>query len=195
MRSSYRANRYGPLFAALVRTHRPRNVVEFGCLEGYSTHHILRALEANGGSFEFRVFDLFEDYPFRHAEYAKLVRLFPEVRFTRADYYGSAGLFEDGSIDLLHIDVSNTADTFRTFVSDYFRKLKNGGIAILEGGSAERDEVAWMVAYGKPRIAPFLAGLRGRHEFVVIEAFPSVTLFRRVEPAATGREIDPEHSR
>lgn len=179
MHSSYIKNNFGELFTSMVKVYKPTNILEFGCLEGYSTSAILEGLKFNGKSFKFQAMDLFEDYPFHHANFGDLVKKFPEVDFVRADFYKSDHLIEPQAIDFMHIDVSNTALTFQVFVEKYFSKLKPGGIAVLEGGSKERDEIEWMNKYKKPKIHPYLQTLRGKFEFLVITPFPSVTIFVR----------------
>lgn len=177
MRSSYIDNNYGELFKALIRVYGPKKVVEFGCLDGYSASFILQGLKENSQPFNFQVFDLFEDYPYKHGNFAELKNEFPEIEFQKADYYKSSGMFPDNSIDFLHIDVSNTKEAYETFIKEYYPKLKTKGIAVLEGGSNERDLCEWMVKYEKPKINPFLKTLQSEFNFVVLEPFPSITIF------------------
>lgn len=179
MRSSYIDNNYGELFKALVKMYQPKAVVEFGCLDGYSSSFILQGLKENGQSFNFKVFDLFEDYPYKHGNFTELKNQFPEIEFQKADYYKSSNMFSDNSIDFLHIDVSNTSESYETFINEYYSKLKTKGIAILEGGSNERDLCEWMVKYEKPKINSFLKTLQGKFNFIVLEPFPSVTIFTK----------------
>ena len=49
--------------------------------------------------------------------------------------------------DLLHLDISNTAETIQTI----YKKYPNSKI-IFEGGTLERDNVEWMLKYNKSKI-------------------------------------------
>ena len=177
MHSSYIENNFGELFTTLVKLYKPTNILEFGCLEGYSTNAILEGLKFNGKSFKFRAMDLFEDYPFHHASFSVLVQKFPEVDFIKADFYKSDHLIAQQTVDFMHIDISNTAVTFQVFMEKYFGKLKPGGVAVLEGGSRERDEIEWMNKYKKPKIKPYLQSLAGKYNFITFSPYPSITLF------------------
>ena len=179
MRTSYRDNNYGQLFTAIVKTYRPRTVVEFGCLDGYSTLGFLRGLEANGQPYSFKVFDLFEDYPYKHPKFQVIKKRFPKAKVLKGDYYAAAKMFEKESIDLLHIDISNTGQTYQVFLDQYYPLLKKGGVAILEGGSKERDNCDWMVKYKRPKIQAVLKKLKPRFSFIVVERYPSVTIFTK----------------
>ena len=81
------------------------------------------------------------------------------------------------AVDYLHVDVSNNGGTFRTVFDQWSHKVRQ--IILLEGGSAERDNVAWMHQYQKPAIGPALADLRRAHpdwSFTTLEPFPSLTI-------------------
>ena len=81
------------------------------------------------------------------------------------------------AVDYLHVDVSNNGGTFRAVFDQWSHKVRQ--IILLEGGSAERDNVAWMHQYQKPAIGPALADLRRTHpdwSFTTLEPFPSLTI-------------------
>lgn len=179
MRSSYIENNYHLLFASLIKIYHPRNVVEFGCLDGFSAGAIFQALNDNGGDYQLRVFDLFDDYQFNKPDLKQLISIYPSINFIKHDYYQSATLFADQEIDFLHIDVSNTADTYQYFIDHLFSKLKTGGLAILEGGSVARDNCQWMVDYQRPKINDYLKTLGADYSYVVLEPHPSLTIFTK----------------
>ena len=177
MKSSYIQNHFGDLFKTLVKINKPKKIIEFGCLEGYSASCILAGLKENGGPFDFTVYDLFENYAYNHAEFKPVSEKFPEIKFIKMDYYKSELALSKESVDFMHIDISNTGETYRLFTQKYFPLLSPGGIAVLEGGSMERDNYEWMVKYNKPKIVPFLQSIKGKFNFIVLEPFPSVTVF------------------
>ena len=175
--SSYRANDYGALFYALVRTHRPRLVVELGTYMGYSALHMAAAIRDDVSMAMTPIFciDMWDQYPHRHcsrqdarsADWPATV----DVRFPQADVTDpvTAYAFQDGSIDLLQA------------VFDAWRwKLSPDALVIIEGGSAERDRVEWMVKYGKKSIRDWLASeyVSSNFTWVTLDPFPSVTLMR-----------------
>ena len=64
------------------------------------------------------------------------------------------------------------------FIKHYFKKLKKNGIAILEGGSKERDEVQWMKKYNKIKISDTLMKIKAKnYNFINIGKMPSITIF------------------
>jgi len=50
---------------------------------------------------------------------------------------------------------------------------------ILEGGSADRDSVEWMVKYQKPMIQPILQKYSNSVRIDVLEDYPSITLISK----------------
>lgn len=178
LNSSYRRNNFGEVFEALAFTQRPRTTVEIGVLEGYSAYHLGKYSE------KLILCDLFEKFQFHHAEYKDICRKFPEAHVARMDFYRDhdemATSSLAGEIDLLHIDIANTGDTYRHFRDHYLPLLSERGLAILEGGSKDRDEYWWMKAFKRPPIQAALDEFRAAGiSFHVIEAFPSLTIVRK----------------
>ena len=79
-------------------------------------------------------------------------------------------------VDMIHIDIANNGDTYEDAIKHYLPKLSPTGIMILEGGSAQRDEVEWMVKYNKPQIYPILQKYSQIYNIKTIGSFPSITL-------------------
>ena len=50
---------------------------------------------------------------------------------------------------------------------------------VLECGSEERDNIEWMVKYGKPKIQPVLKKYNNDVIITVLEDFPSLTLIKK----------------
>ena len=98
------------------------------------------------------------------------------------DFYKGFENYEDGTIDILHIDIANNGDVYQFGVENYLNKLSVCGIMILEGGSSARDNVSWMTKYGKRPIRDFLDKLKSENSEVrvdVVDVFPSMTLISR----------------
>lgn len=177
LQSSYRKNNYGEVFEAIAFLSRPKITVEVGVLEGYSASHLAKYSE------QLVLVDIFDEFAFHHADRSDIEKKFPQSNIIHMNYYDfradNAGPFESG-IDLLHVDIANTGDTYRHFLSEWYPCLSEGGIAILEGGSEERDGYWWMKAFKKPPIRAALDEFREAGiQFHVIEAFPSLTIVRK----------------
>lgn len=172
--SSYSKNHYGEIFQAISFLQKPKLTVEIGVLEGYSASHLEKYSE------KLILCDLFDKYPYKHADWADISYKFPEALIRSFDFFEDQNYFDEASIDLIHIDIANTGDTFRHFLKEYYSKLVPGGIALLEGGSEERDAHWWMKAFNKPPIIQALAEFATEGiNFHVLELFPSLTIVRK----------------
>lgn len=173
LNSSYRKNNYGEVFEAISFIHRPILTAEIGVLEGYSAFHLNKYTE------RLLLIDLFEDCHFKHAQKQDIKEKFPLAIVMQLDFY-EAMPGEINHVDLLHIDIANTGDTYRTYLKEYYPNMPKGSITILEGGSEERDNYWWMKAFNKPPIRAALEEFKQAGiQFHVIEAFPSLTIVRK----------------
>lgn len=178
--STYKDHGYGRFFYALARAIRPRFCVELGVLHGFSLLAVAAALRDNGAG-SIRGIDLFEDYPYRHAQQAHVENhiracgLVDWSGITRGDALFAHDRYKD--LDYLHVDLSNDGDTYRFAFRHWAGKVRQA--ILLEGGSAERDQVDWMVKYGKPPIVPAIDEIRRAYPdwtIVVLEPYPSLTV-------------------
>ena len=60
------------------------------------------------------------------------------------------------------------------------KKISENGIIIMEGGSNERDNVAWMNKYNKPKITPILKKFNSQYNIMTIGTIPSVTFIKNL---------------
>jgi hypothetical protein len=192
--SSYKDASYGSFFYALVRVLRPVRVVELGTYFGYSGLHMTAALRDNTrtGS-EITMIDLWDEYPYRHCSAEETRSHFARnalldiaecaVNFINADAYDAASRFDGGSVDLLHIDISNDGDKMAEIVPIWEQKLSPSPNAtlLIEGGSIERDRIEWMPKYHKAPLRPWLEGpwVSERFSRMTLDPFPSITMLRR----------------
>jgi hypothetical protein len=75
-------------------------------------------------------------------------------------------------IDLLHLDISNDANTIADLRTKCCTQLTQGKHILFEGGSIERDSVEWMRKYNKQpinSIRPFI-----QYE-IIADKFPSIS--------------------
>lgn len=144
IQSSYHKNDLGRTLYDLVLELKPKKIVEFGVLNGYSTVCMAMALDELGQG-KIYAYDLWEKYRYRHGKLADCMwevmsrGLGKYVEFRYGDFWG----WEPEKFDLLHLDISNDGKTIKKAM----RKLKGNGVLVFEGGSAERDSVSWMKKY------------------------------------------------
>lgn len=184
MRSSYAENNYAEVFKAIIDGFKPEVCVELGVLDGYSTMAIALALECNKrGSL--RAIDLFEGYQYKHG-YMDVVQgkleeygLEKIVTLHRGDAFEAAASFNDNTVSLLHVDLSNTGDIFNTIMEQWDPKMVTGGIILFEGGTEERDQVEWMVKFNKTLIKPAIETnkiVEEKYIFATYFRFPGLTM-------------------
>lgn len=180
LQSSYAVRGYGSLLYALIRVLKPLRAVEIGIFQGFSLLSAAAALRDNGVG-QIAGYDLFDAYPYRHAGKDQVSRQIVASgleRWVTLDKCDEADVHEQWqTADYLHVDVSNTGDTYRRVFAQWSRKVRQ--VILLEGGSSDRDNVDWMRQYDKPAIAPAVAELTRAYpgwSFTVLQPFPSLTI-------------------
>lgn len=190
MRSSYKQNNYGEVFYELVIKLRPKLIVELGILDGYSTVHLAEGLK-NNKCGRIDAYDLFEDYPFKHSNYSEIVEKYKEIeclKIFKADAFTVHDRYENDSVDILHVDLSNDGSTIRKIMQLWNDKITEEGIIIFEGGSYERDQVDWMKLYNKEPIRDELLNnfiVRSNYTYETYTAFPSLTVLTKMKREQT----------
>ena len=154
MESSYAKNNYGEVFEAIVDAFKPNTIVELGILNGYSTFHLSKRLNFWGRGKIF-AYDIFEDYPYHHAKYEDVKNIFADnsaVSIQKKDAWEVAADYSSNSVELLHVDLSNTGETVRRIMEQWDSRMVQGGVILFEGGTDESDLVEWRVKYNAPSI-------------------------------------------
>ena len=190
--SSYIQNHFGNVFYSIVRSERPKFLVELGSYQGYSALHMAMALRDNKDiESELHLVDLWDSYKYRHCSLASTVENFRKndllsvenctIRFKNQDAYEIAAGYVDDSIDLLHIDISNDGASLVRCLSSWHQKLRLDATLLIEGGSGERDQVEWMTEFAKAPIQSYLESswFSDHYHAVTIQSFPSLTIARR----------------
>ena len=175
IKSSYKKYGYDKVFKTLCYCLNPKLIVEFGILQGYSldcfVNYSNASIEAN---------DLFDDFPYNAADRTFIENRYKGVsnlKINKKNFYESVNDYVDNSIDILHIDIANTGDTYDFAIKNYLPKVK--GIMVLEGGSEERDNVEWMLKYDRPKIQPVLKKYSSSVIITVLEDYPSLTFIKK----------------
>lgn len=185
LKSSYNTANlsYQHMFTTMVATVRPKLIVEFGILNGYSLKAFADAVDKERCKID--AYDIFEKFEGNGAKKDVITDMFKDydnIKIDELDFYHGYKKYDDGSIDILHIDIANTGDVYKFCIEKYLDKISSNGIIVLEGGSAERDEVSWMQKYNKTLIVPYLNKLkRERNDLIihVLDVFPSMTIVSR----------------
>jgi predicted O-methyltransferase YrrM len=155
--SSYTDNNIGSTLYDIVKKNKPKKIVEFGVLYGYSTVCMAQAIKDNGiGHIE--AYDLFEEYKYKNGRKdvvehnLKFYNLSDFVTLNKGNFY--EWIENPTEFDLLHFDISNDGDIIELVKSKLSKKIEEGSIVIFEGGSENRDKVEWMVKYNKNKMYP-----------------------------------------
>jgi len=172
--SSYNKNNIGHTLYNLVLELKPKKIIEFGTLNGYSAISMAMALHEIGEGGKIICYDLWDSYPYKHSTIEKTKSFINE--FSLLDFIElkqmniNDWVVED--FDLLHLDISNDGKT----VTDVFNRVKSkieiGSTMIFEGGTEERDNIEWMLKYNKTPIN----SIKKEINYIVLnEDFPSIS--------------------
>lgn len=170
---------YLDFIAGLTHVSQPKYIVEFGILNGHSLQ-----IFADSGA-RVNAYDIFEEFNGNHADLPTMqdkFRDYSNVTIGHGDLFQMCDQFGDDSVDLLHIDIANNGDVYQYCLDNYVHKLSKHGVMILEGGSAQRDQVYWMKKYNKPAILPTICRAQERESPYHIQTYgemPSITVVRR----------------
>src|SRR3990167_3000934 len=203
IRSSYIANNYGELLRQYVIAFQTSSFVELGVLDGYSTLHIAEGVKwlHKYRNYETKLdaYDLFDDYEYKHGSFDEVSNMLYEknvsqyVNLQQGDAYKVHENYPDIEIDeagdpckgieFLHIDISNTGKVIHDLMELWHPKIGYRGVILIEGGSEERDNVAWMKMYKSPSIKDEIASnsiINKYYMYGTYFQFPSITmLFRK----------------
>lgn len=171
--SSYKENDIGQTLYDLVMEHKPKKIVEFGVLHGYSTVAMAQALKELGRGV-IDAYDMWGKYPFKHStmgETASNIANYGVSEYVNL-LYGDLDTWLENpeDFDLLHVDISNTGDTIKKLHEVLKQHIAKGKIVVFEGGTYERDTVEWMEKYQKPKM--YDAGVPYR---IINSDFPSIS--------------------
>jgi predicted O-methyltransferase YrrM len=143
--SSYRANDLGKTLYDLVIKYKPKKVIEYGTLNGYSAVAIAMALEENGQG-KLYSYDLWGKYEYKHTSMDVAWKNVKKYGLSHRVVlqYGDFWRMRPQKCDMVHFDLSNDGLKVQKAIS----KLKEiSPVIVFEGGSIERDNVEWMKTY------------------------------------------------
>lgn len=179
MKSSYTVNKLDEIISMITFVKNPKKIVEFGILNGCSLNSFIKNSSV---TCKIYAYDIFEKFNGNSADYEKTVKKYKDcenVIINRGNFFDIVDNFQNNSIDILHVDIANDGDIFKFCIDNYFNKIKEDGIIILEGGSKERDNVHWMKKYDKTPINPYIESLKNNYNIHTVNDFPSITLISK----------------
>ena len=171
-RSSYNSTlTFGDFLNGLLFITKPKKVIEFGILDGYSLEYFAKTEATVVG------YDIFEEFNGKSppANIKKRFEKYKNVIIEYGDFYNKYTEIPICSVDIIHIDIANNGDVYRFAVEHYLPLIRKDGFLILEGGSKRRDKVEWMEKYQKQPIQTYLKSL-GNDKYKIIGTFPSITI-------------------
>jgi len=177
--SSYKQHNYDSVFKALVFSLRPKKIVEIGVFNGFSLESFM---DSSDEDCQIYGYDLFEEYKYKHKRFNSIQKKYETHKNVSIDLMDFQEVYkhhEDNSIDILHIDISNNGEIYRFAIDNYMPKVSKGGVMLLEGGSVERDNCQWMKDFKFPKIMPELEEIKKKHNVLVLEPHPSLTIIRK----------------
>lgn len=150
--SSYRIHDLGRVLYDIVLELKPKKIVEFGTLHGYSAIAMAMALHKlkDGHIISYDLWDKYEYYDKNH--HGSKGQVQDDIdKYKLTEYITLAdGDFKNciaEPFDLLHVDINNDGKVIQDLA---FKTRHKEGLVIFEGGSRERDLVPWMQKYNRP---------------------------------------------
>lgn len=180
--SSYAKNNVATYFTEIIKSERPLVVVEFGVLNGYSTIAMALAMKENSIPGHIHAYDLWDKYTFNSANKESTQKNIEQFGVSEFVTLGDCDFVEwlsgPHAWDILHLDISNDGDKLLTAYETLKGYHANSGRLILfEGGTEERDEVAWMKKYNRRKMHP-LKELGKVPYSIVCSEFPGLSCVR-----------------
>lgn len=173
--SSYRENDLGQTFYNLILEKKPKKVIEWGTLYGYSTVAMAMALDELGEG-HITGYDLFEKYPYNHSTMERTQAnidtydVSKYITLVQGDF--NEWIKNPEPFDLLHVDISNHGDTIKQLYEAVKDRIAAGAVVVFEGGATgDREQIPWMVKYGFPKISE-----SGVPYTVIDGRFPSLSM-------------------
>ena len=170
--SSFKENDLGQTLYDLVLDIKPKKIIEFGALNGYSTVAMAMALQKLGRGV-IQSHDLWDTYEFKNA--TKRETIFNVKAYGVEEYvefyYSDFWKWKPEKCDIFYIDISNDGD----IIERAYEKMKDyADYIVFEGGSVERDNVEWMTKYNKKKISECSV----KYD-IINNDFPSISIYQK----------------
>jgi hypothetical protein len=158
IRSSFELNNIGESLYRKIVELNPSRVLELGVLHGYSSHIFFQSLAFLGGPRTLISIDLFDDYLYNKCDLKTYSSNLVDIKVNspnvshhvkKMDILKNINALEQefADADLVFIDISNDGKNLLTILERCKCPV------LFEGGSAERDQVPWMIKYQRPPIS------------------------------------------
>ncbi len=158
----------------VIMDKKPKIVVEFGVLNGFSTVCIAQALRDLGGG-KLYSYDLWENYPYKRgnkqivSENLEKYGLTEFVELCDGDFNDWCS--EKHECDLLHLDINNDGNIISMVSSNI-----DWCDVLFEGGTYERDTCWWMEEFNRRPITDVKEAIGYK---VLVEQYPGLSIIER----------------
>ena len=163
---------------------KPKVVVEFGVLFGYSTVCIAQALKDINEGGRIYAYDLWENFEYGHGQTIERTKdnlnqygVESYVRLKYGDLYDwldNTQFFEKA--DLLHIDINNDGSILQKIVDKRDSNKRIECDILFEGGIVDRDNCWWMKEFNKKPMNALKDKLNYR---ILNKNYPGISLIEK----------------
>jgi len=164
------------IYDYVIKT-KPKIIVEFGVLFGFSTICMAQAIRDLNNDGKIYAFDLWEKSEYNHGQTMKIVqdnlKTFDLQKFVILEYGDNINCLSGiEDIDMIHIDINNDGDNLKKLISD-IKSIKSNTCDILfEGGIYDRDVCWWMKKFNKTPISD----IKNQFDYVVLnKKYPGIS--------------------
>ncbi len=164
------------IYDYVIKT-KPKIIVEFGVLFGFSTVCMAQALRDLNNNGKIYAFDLWEQSDYNHGQTIQIVQdnldKFNLQQFVNLKQGGDTSYISDiEDIDLIHIDINNDGDKLKKLITDIKSIKDNKSDILFEGGIDDRDACWWMKKFDKTPISD----IKNQFDYVILnKRYPGIS--------------------
>ncbi len=164
------------IYDYVIKT-KPKIIVEFGVLFGFSTVCMAQALRDLNNNGKIYAFDLWEQSDYNHGQTIQIVQdnldKFNLQQFVNLKQGGDISYISDiEDIDLIHIDINNDGDKLKKLITDIKSIEDNKSDILFEGGIDDRDACWWMKKFDKTPISD----IKNQFDYVILnKRYPGIS--------------------
>jgi len=156
---------------------KPKIIVEFGVLFGFSTICMAQAIRDLNNGGKIYAFDLWEESEYNHGQTMKTVqdnlKTYDLQKFVSLEHGGDTNCLSGiEDINMIHIDINNDGSNLKKLISDIKNIKSNTCDILFEGGIHDRDVCWWMKKFNKTPIS----NIKNQFDYVILnERYPGIS--------------------